>query len=435
MAAKKKIKKQAAEMPGLMDQRTVETALYEPRWVADRASVPRLLHAIDTAQAGDTRELFALYRDFALADPHVQGEFFKRKLVILCDALSVAPVDAEDADDMAAAALISDFLPRRIPDWLRICGDIIDSTLWPVSVTEKIFGIQEGKFRVVKLVPVPHHLEEYSTGRLRIRRTDPAGMPLSEADDVDPNRYIVHRGHLLNTPDNFGGPMRSILFWTLFRSCGRDWWIRFLDRFGSPFIVGKYEAGDTKSKDLLQQAFSVATKLFGIAVSRDVQIELKEASTSSGGDAFKAFHLVANDEISRLIVGQTLSSTASPTGMNSGVAGLQSKVRDDIRKFDAVMLLGTLESQLVRQVLDINGMPGEVKLLWGSASKEELMSKIGMLGDLAKANLTLSDKSLAKLSSEVGYEIIRSATPAPASVIPMSAEDLFYHRRGRKVGA
>jgi hypothetical protein len=228
--------------------------------------------------------------------------------------------------------------------------------------------------------------------------------------------------------------MRAILFWVLFRSCGRDWWVRFLDRFGAPFMVGKYEAGDTKSKDLLQQAFSVATKLFGIAVSRDVQIELTQASTASA-DAFKSFHLVANDEISRLIVGQTLSSTASSTGMNSGVATLQGQVREDITKFDAAKFLETLETRVANQLLEVNDMPGQIKMLWGSASKAELLAKIGMLEGLTKSNLTLSDASLSKLSSDIGYEIVRASQPVPASVIPMSAEDFFYHRRGRKGGA
>jgi phage gp29-like protein len=286
--------------------------------------------------------------------------------------------------------------------------------------------VEDGRFVISKLIPVPHYLEEYGLGRLRIQKTDAAGMPMAEYDDIDDTRYIVHRGHLLTTPDNYGGPMRSILFWILFRACDRDWWIRFLERFGSPFLVGKYESGDDNTRNLLRQAFSSATKLFGIAVSRDVDIELQQANLTSG-DAFKAFIETANAEISRLIVGQTLSSTATATGLGSGVSQLQSDVREDIRKLDALMLLETVKGQVVDQLLDINGFFGEVTLSWGSASITELRQSVGLLKDLYTAGLVPTQEALGTISSKVGFELER-ITPGP-SAVPLSADTLFYRRR------
>ena len=48
---------------------------------------------------------------------------------------------------------------------------------------------------------------------------------------------------LTSVPDNWGGPMRSIIFWWLLGHMGRDWWARYLDKYGSPFVVGKYDQG------------------------------------------------------------------------------------------------------------------------------------------------------------------------------------------------
>jgi phage gp29-like protein len=421
--AKRKNRSKVA--PKTNDQRTVETTLFEPRLVADKSSVTRIFQAIDLAQGGETTELFSLYRDFVLADSHVQGEFSKRKLVVLGDKIAVSPADPTSVEDKAAAEFISQAI-LDIPDWIRSCSAIMDSCLWPVSVVEKVFEIRDSRFMISKLVPVPHHLESYQTGSIRLKSTDAAGMPICEYHDPDPDRYIIHRGHLLTTPDNYGGPMRSILFWTLFRSCNRDWWIRFLERFGSPFLVGKYESGDENTRNLLRQAFSSATKLFGIAVSRDVDIELQQANQTSG-DAFKQFIETANSEISRLIVGQTLSSTASATGLGSGVASIQSEVRDDIRQFDALMLLETIKQQIVDQLLEINGFSGDVTLTWGSASLAELRNRVGLLKDLFTAGLVPTVDSLAKISSQLGFSVERQ-TQSP-SAVPLSADTLFYRRR------
>jgi len=411
--------------PKTNDQRTVETTLFEPRLVADKASVTRIFSAIDLAQGGVTTELFSLYRDFVLGDSHVQGEFSKRKLAVLGDKLSIAPKTPDNPEDKAAAEFIAECV-SGIPDWIRTCAAILDSCLWPVSVAEKVFTVVDNQFVIQKIVNVPHNLEEYTTGRLRIQKTDATGMPVAEYHEVDPDRYITHRGHILSTPDNYGGPMRSILFWILFRTCGRDWWIRFLERFGSPFLVGKYESGDDNTRNLLRSAFAAATKLFGIAVSRDVEIELQQAQQTSG-DSFKIFIETANAEISRLIVGQTLSSTATSTGLGSGVANIQGEVRDDIRQFDALMLLETIKKQIVDQLLEINGLSGDVTLSWGSASLAELQRRVTILKDLYGAGLTPTLEALSKISSEVGFAIERSQQSS--GVLPLSADTAYRRKR------
>jgi len=129
--------------------------------------------------------------------------------------------------------------------------------------------------------------------------------------------------------------MRSIVFWWLLSVMDRDWWARALERFGSPFIVARYDQADDKTRSKLEIALSMATRLFGVVVSKETEIELKEAASSQSGDAFDKFHTVCQREKSKHILGQTLSSEAQGTGLGSGVAKGQSDVRNDIRQFDA----------------------------------------------------------------------------------------------------
>lgn len=413
------------------DQRTVESAKHEPQLEADRMTVSRLFEAIDQAIAGDTRVLFAVYRDYVLGDPHIQSEFFKRKLAVLGDSISISPADRKQQADEKAADFVSAQIPKGVSGWRHSCGFLLDSTLWPVAVLEKVFRHEGGRYVLDRLVPVPHHLEEYSTGVLRIRDQGADGMPLTTAHDVDPSRYIVHRGHLLSAPDHFGGPMRSLLFWNLFATMDRGWWIRFLDRFGAPFLVGRYPSGDDASRRLLASAFSAATKLFGLAVSKDVEIELKESNPGSG-DAFEKFFMIARREQSKLIVGQTLSAEAANPGLGDGGSDLHSQVRDDIRQFDAVMLLETIQDQLVNQMLAINGMTGSPPVIsWGSASIAELKAKVGLIKDLYLAGIELADESYSSLSEVIGFAVKRRSFAGDfmqQQVQPLSAEP-YYRRR------
>ena len=91
---------------------------------------------------------------------------------------------------------------------------------------------------------------------------------------------------MLTTPDNRGGPMRSLVFWWLLSSMGRDWWARFLDKYGSPFLVGKYDQADDASRGVLERAFQWAVRVGGIVVSKQTEVEIIQASASQSGDAF-----------------------------------------------------------------------------------------------------------------------------------------------------
>jgi len=282
-------------------------------------------------------------------------------------------------------------------------------------VIEKIYTVTPQGYRLKALVPVDYQLFDFRHGHLQIRDTDPNGNLLPTAHDPSVDRYIVHRGNLLTTPDNWGGPMRSILFWWLLGSMDRDWWARFLDRFGSPFMVGKYDSVDDKSRTILERAFSSAVKIGGLVVSNETQVEIMQAATQSTGEAFEKFHSIAQREKSKLIVGQTLSAEAQSTGLGSGVANAQSEVRQDIRQFDAKMLCHTLRTQLLDQILRINGIPGRPpRITWGAQSPVETKATGEFLGNIRNAGIELTDEGIASLSERSGLALRRATTPAPS---------------------
>lgn len=401
-------------------ERTVRDSRSEPSQQASGFSVDRIHSVVTAAELGMTRDLFSLYRDVIVTDSHLQAELFKRKLAILGDVISYLPFDKSLPADVETADNVSKMM-SEIPSWTRACSHLLDSTLYPVSVLEKVFTPTDTGYAIARLIPVPYQLLDFQDGHLKIFETDDRGNPTNVRNDPDPSRYIIHRGHLLTSPDNWGGPMRSILFWWLLSAMDREWWTRFLDRYGSPFLVGKFH--DEEGRSILQQAFSLATRLGGLVISKDTEAEIQQAAASDSGDAYEKFLSICQREKSKLIVGQTLSSEAQATGMNSGNAQLHENVRQDIRKFDAHMLGETLHDQLIVQYCSINNLPGHAPTMsWGSETNAKVQSRVTLLKALSDANLQLTDAALYSLSEEMGIEIERKSAgsfggaPSPLSI-------------------
>lgn len=399
------------------------SALMEPPAMALNMDAGRILAVVSEAEAGSTRNLFSLYRDVILVDSHIQSEWTKRKLAVLGDTISVLPFDKKVAADVKTAEAVNSAI-TGCKAFKMACSHMMDSSLYPVAIVEKVYAPVQSGYAIANLVPVPHHLLDWTAGKLQIFDVDPVtGFIMGTKHDPDPSRYIVHKGNLLTAPDNWGGPMRSILFWWLLSAMSREWWSRFLDRYGSPFLVGKF--ADTEGKNLLERAFSMATRLGGIVCSRDTSIEIQKVSTNDSGDAYEKFLSICQREKSKLIIGQTLSSEAQPTGLGSGVSSLQGAVRDDIRKFDAMMLSDTLIHQLITQFCQINNLPGRIpKIVWGSQSNEDIRSIGTLLQSFAAAGMELSDAGITQMSENTGYSLQRRAAPSSQTTFSASSSDV-----------
>ena len=402
----------------------------QPTGLASTATVERVHAVMEAADVGSPRDLFALYQEIVLADSHLQGEFAKRKLAMLGDVQCIHPHDADDEDDVAAAEAIEAMIcgdgmtDYGVVGWDAALVHLLDGILWPVALVEKVWEAKGSGFRLAELVPVPDQLLDWTTGQLMIRGTSPEGLVNGNLYPVDPARYIMHRGHLLTAPDKRGGPMRCLVWWWLLKTMDREWWVRFLERYGAPFLVGKYDQADDASRSVLMSAFSYATKVGGLVVSNETNVEVVQAGTKDAGEAFNALYEVCNREISKLVVGQTLSAEKASAGLGDGGSGLHGQVREDIRQYDAKTLGTTLSRQLFAQFLRNNGIPGRVpKIIWGGEDGDDSTATATVVKTMHEAGLELTDEALATVGERLGLSFQRVATPAatlpgPGGVLP-----------------
>lgn len=402
--------------------RVIVRGKQQPPATAHLMDVDMLHGYLRSAESGDCTQLFGLYRDIISGHAHTQAEFSKRKLAVLGEPLSLTSKNPKDPVSVARDSAVLDHLSER-GGWIQFLSHCLDSTMYPVSLAERSYRVSarpDWRYEIGELRPVPHIHLAWPYGEFSIKETDPDGNFLGTFAVPSTRTHIVHTGHLLSSvPDWWGGPMRSIIFWWLFATMDRDWWARFLDRFGSPFLVGKYNESDDRARFELQDAFSAATRLFGLAISKDTEVSMHQANSSGGGDAFEKFHAVANREISKVIVGQTSSSEIQNAGLGGGQGASQAEVREDIRKYDAMCLGHTIRTQILAPLWRLNGWTTPLPTVaFGAVSEEEADLTGDLVSSLYTAGIELSDDGLQKLSGKLGLGLQR--VPAPPSPVALS---------------
>jgi phage gp29-like protein len=425
-----------------------------PPNISTQVDVARIQSILRASEHGEPYQLNALYRDMILGFPHLQAEWSKRKMTITGQPMTIVPYDVDNAEDVTAARVIEEMIDGCY-NWTDGVKHLLDATLYPCSAVEKIyepvnpaspdgaFYTQPIMYRLKSLAPVDYTLFCYRIPFLasqnvsnpvlnfdanewepwlRFFSVEPKSGAINwstaEVYKPDKNRHIIHRGNFLSTsiPDSYGGQMRAILFFYLLATQGRDWMALYMQKYGSPFLVGKTNTQNQDSVDMLMNSFSMGQQLGAVVVNSTDAVEVVQASANDGANAHKTLIDICNREVSKVVIGQELSSTAKNTGMGSGVSELQGEVRDDFRIADMTKLADTLRKQLFIPYLRLNGYRGRAPhITWGGFRADQGLQTAQTLEALFGAGIRLSDDGLRHLNEKMGFELEKFDAVAEAA--------------------
>ena len=109
-----------------------------------------------------------------------------------------------------------------------------------------------------------------------------------------------------------------------------------------------------------------------------------------------------------------------------GAAGLQGRVREDVKLWDAFKLANTVKCSVIEPWMRLNGLQGPVPALtFGGFDPEAMAAMSGFLEALPKAGLQLADDSVDVVSRHAGLTLERAAAkpalPMPGAGDPMLA--------------
>jgi phage gp29-like protein len=193
-----------------------------------------------------------------------------------------------------------------------------------------------------------------------------------------------------------------------------------MQKYGMPMMVAKADAQQKDTVDFLQQAFALATQIGGLVVDKNAEVVMEQMNGTDGSNSHKIFNDYCNCEVSKLVVGQVLSSTPKNTGLGSGMADQAEGVRDDIRVFDTSALQDTLRRQSFQQFLEINGYRGRAPyIFWGGKKDGDAAMLSKTLAQLGQGGYELTDAGVGAVSDRLGYGIQRRKVPLPTNGKPV----------------
>lgn len=435
-------KSRLVEVPKVATERHARiSGLGQPQYLRNTLDVQRIQNALRSAERGDTWILFTLFRDMYASNSHLQAEWGKRKCVITGQPESLIPF-SEDKDDVIAHEVIADMIDN-CRNWFDALNHLLDATLYPLAAGEKIVepvGLSEStkfkhplRYKLKEIAPIDPTLlcfklpyipgytsKDNPAGKynpddweawLRFYATNSLGMPQYSMAGIyspDPDIHIIHRGNMLSPmiPPNFGGHMRAIMFWDLLATQDRDWWGMLMQKYGMPIPVAHVNTQQADTVLKTQQALALCQQLGGLIVDTKAVVDWAQVAATDSSNAHKIFSEYCNCEMSKIVIGQTLSSTPKNVGMGSGMAGQAEEVREDIRQQDTMKLSDTLEKQLFRWFLDLNGYRGHSPMIrWGGMREGAFATFTKSLAQSKMAGLRPTKLGIKTINEKTGVEM------------------------------
>jgi len=184
-------------------------------------------------------------------------------------------------------------------------------------------------------------------------------QPLTEP--LVPYKFITHIAKAKSGLPIRGGLARAAGWAYLFKNYILKDWVTFAEVFGQPLRIGKYGPGTTEQdKDtLLRAVANIGTDAAAI-IPDSMVIEFTEARQTGSTDLFSRFCEYLDAQVSKAVLGQTLTTELPRGGGSRAAAEVHDRVRRDIVASDAKRLAASINRDLVRAIVDLNVGPQRV---------------------------------------------------------------------------
>jgi phage gp29-like protein len=212
-----------------------------------------------------------------------------------------------------------------------------------------------------------------------------------------PFKFIVHFAKAKAGLPVRGGLARAAGWSYLFKNYVLKDWVTFTEVFGQPLRVGKYHPGASEQdkQALLQAVSNIGTDSAAI-IPESMLIEFTEAHQTSSAELYQRFCEYLDAQVSKAVLGQTLTTEMPRSGGSRAAAQVHDAVRRDILNADARRLAATLNRDLIRPIVDLNVGPQAryPKLELGMPDDSDVKVFAEIVAMLADRGLRVSQKTI-----------------------------------------
>lgn len=210
---------------------------------------------------------------------------------------------------MPSEGKVAEFIYEQLDLHLEpILQGVIDSKLYGYDVAEMVWGQDDKKRNVVtKLTSKPiDWFEPKANGDLLWYPND-GSKAITVSDQVDYQYRYLFQQHKPTYLEPKGKSLLSRIYWLhYFKTNGWRFWSKFLERFGSPLLIGKTDANSDDDAQDFANALLAAHNAGVVTVGIDEDVTA--VTGGSNGEAFVAYNDVTKQGITTYLLGQTLTS-------------------------------------------------------------------------------------------------------------------------------
>jgi phage gp29-like protein len=394
----------------------VTIRLTQPRrFGIDIADVIHAVSSFDNVDYSRRFKLYDLYLD-VLMDTHLTSVIEKRMLAVLSSPIQFRRNGKVDET-------INEQI--RSPWFRKSVRDIMWAQFWGYSLMQ---FYKDGEWLNYDLVNRKHACP---IKKIILRnQTDLHGTLWEEFADL----------LFVGDPEDLG-LLAKAAPWVIYKRNTTADWAQFSEIFGMPIRKYTYDSTDDGAR---QQAIADAEEQAGAAVyflSDGTKLDLVESGSKTGtADLYEKLCERCNNEISKLILGNTLTTEASSTGTQA-LGAVHKKVEDRVAQSDRQYVLDVLNYEMtdIFVGLGVNTVGGE--FFFPDTKEVDMTAKMNILVQLKNTfSLPISDDYLYEelgIEKPKDYDTLRGkqlqAEPEPApkpSTVDDDPEELPHKKSG-----
>jgi phage gp29-like protein len=335
-----------------------------------------------TSMVRDFRTAFIYYRELEEKDDDVSSALEMLKLAVLGRERSVQP-----GDDSSQAQEAADFVQAQldqVPSFHEVLEAMLDAPAYGVAIAEILFDVSEGQVGLIDIKDRPQEL--FSFNPQYMLQNGPMRL-MSNPFAIDGGELVPEEKFLIYTfrprsGNRRGRPLLRRVFWpSWFKRQALRMWLRYGEKGpGTAAVMYPNGANQDEKQKALAAAEAIVEKI-AIAIPENFSM-VKELLTSARAQSPSVYENLINQmaaNISRAIVGQTLTSRGNEGGTGSKALGGVHMKMFFLKDVEAARKLETvINDQLVKPLVLWNFGPNVAmpKFVIDKEDEEDLVQRI-----------------------------------------------------------
>lgn len=342
------IKKQTKKLERVLSRIQMPDFLGNSSHPSSNLTPEMLTKIFREADYGCTSRQMELFEEMEEKDPHLFSQLQTRKNAV-CGLDWEIIAFSEDEKDKQIAEFVKDVI-KNIKDFDKSLLDLLDAIGKGISFLEIKWKLSNGYLKVENLSYIhPKHIY-WADEKLKIITKD--YLKGVYVHKLEQDKLIIHRYKARSGHESKAGVLRVVAWMYLFKNYTMKDWVTFIEKYGMPILLGEYdESSSEEDKGALMEALiNIGTDSAGI-ISRNTKVNVIDNDKKSSADIFENMARFCDEQISKAILGQTLTSDS---GGSYAQAKTHNEVRRDLTSADCKALANTIKEYLIKPIVGLN---------------------------------------------------------------------------------